>query len=144
MGVFLIFVVILISSLILIGLSIYGDNFVSWEDASENSFKDFVRAYSEEMLTIGVILLIAAIIAMSISGIVAGVMSDSTEPNIQYAEEYDELMSKMETDKDNLAYKLRVEKYNNRIDKAKQDLDNYWIGWYVDRSLLSLPKIKIK
>ena len=144
MGVFLIFVVILILSLILIGLSIYGELGISWEDACENSVKYFIRDYSEELLVAGVILLIVAIISMSISGIVAGVMSDSTEPNIQYAEEYDELMSKMETDKDNLAYKLRVDKYNNRIDKAKQDLDNYWIGWYVDRSLLSLPKIKIK
>ena len=144
MGVFLIFVVILVLSLILIGLSIYGDIGISWEDARDNSVKYFIRDYSEELLVAGVILLIVAVIPMITLGIVAGIMSGSIEPSLQYAEEYDELMSKMETDKDNLAYKLRVDKYNNRIDKAKQDLDNYWIGWYVDRSLLSLPKIKIK
>ena len=142
MGVFLIFVVILVFSLILIGLSIYGDN-CEYEDVHESSVKKFIYYYSEELLVIGSILLIVAIIAMSVSGIVAGVMS-STEPSIQYAEEYDELMSKMETDKDNLSYKLKVEQYNNRIDKAKEDLDNYWIGWYVNRSVLNLPKIKIK
>ena len=121
-----------------------GSGLIVTKFVNPSNFKAFVWSYAEELLVIGVVLLIAAIIPMGILGIVAGVMSNSTEPSIQYAEEYDELMSKMETDKDNLAYKLRVEKYNNRIDRAKQDLDNYWIGWYVDRSLLSLPKIKIK
>jgi len=144
MGVFLIFVVILVLSLILIGLGAYGDHFVSYGDVYKSKFKSFTYEYSEELLIAGVVLLIVAIIPMIILGAVAGIMTNNDEIKVEYAQEYDELISMTEEERDTLSYKARVEKYNNRIDRANQDINNYWIGWYVDRSVLNLPKIKVK
>ena len=143
MGLFLIFISILILGILLVCLGKYGDNYSTYYFGNKG-FKYFLSDHCDAIIIIGSILICCAIIALCVAGITAGVRSNNTELNIQYAEEYDMLMSKMDTDKDTLAYKLQVEKYNARIDKANQDIKNPWINWYADRSVLNLPKIKLK
>ena len=142
MGIFLIFVTIAAIGLILIGLWLYGENCISKESTYNHRVKSFIYYYDEELLGVGVILLIIAVIPMIITGAVAIGMTHHTEIPIKDAQEYDTLMSMPDEEKDTLSYRVRVEKYNAKIEKAEKDLNSYWIGWYVDRGLLRLPKIK--
>lgn len=115
----LLFIVFLLSLVLGITLCVLGwidDNYC---DNYGTGFERFLCAYSEELLTIGIIITILFLIGTIVLGFIAGI--SSSDSSLNEAREYDSLMSRMDTEKGTLAYKLQVEEYNAKIDKAIKD-----------------------
>jgi len=110
--------------------------------ARPTGFMELLCDYYDEIKVACVLILIVVIIALSIMGFIV-VLTQSND-GLYYAEMYDELIAQAETEADSLAYTIRVENYNEEIEKAKQGLQNPWINLFFSPAKAALPKIDLK
>ena len=99
----------------------------------------------ETISNIGKVLLVIGLATVISLALIAAANSGDNEREAAWkvADEYDLLMYKQETEKDNQSYKLRVQAYNIRVEKERRGLNNPWTNWYYNQYIAELPLIEL-